>query len=75
VRLNRTQSHTFYKQLTGGPKKQGDYISVDLSKKKVFLSSPTIVKYIVKIQAKWRAVFMKKRYLTLIQDVREQRKL
>lgn len=72
VRLNRNQSHTFYKQLTGGPKQQGDYISVNLSKKKVFLSSPNIIKYIVKIQAKWKAVFAKKKYLAIIQDVRER---
>jgi len=70
VKLNRTFSASYHNQLTGGPKKRTSYIVVDLSKKKIFMSSPIILKYIVKIQAKWKAVFLRKKYLSMIEDVR-----
>jgi hypothetical protein len=46
---------------------------VDLSKKRIYMSSPIILKYIVKIQAKWKAVFFRKKYLSMIEDVREKK--
>lgn len=71
MRLSRNKSHSYYKQLTGGPQKKGDYISVDLNRKKVFLSSPLILRHVIRIQAKWKAVYQRKRYLAAIQEARE----
>lgn len=67
-KLNKTkllQPHKggFSRQLTGGPRNQRDYLMVDLSKKKVILSSPLIVKSVIKIQAKWKAVYGRKKFL------------
>jgi hypothetical protein len=73
VRLNRSHSHSYHNQLTGGPRKKGNYVVVDLTKKKIFMSSPVILKYIVKIQAKWKAVYQRKRYLCALEEFRENR--
>jgi hypothetical protein len=72
TKLIRTHKHTFYKQLTGGPRKQPDYITIDLAKKKVYLSSPCIINMIIKIQAKWKAVFQRKKFKEMIEEVREK---
>lgn len=73
VKLNRTHSSSYHNQLSGGPQKRTDYIIVDLSKKRIFMSSPNILKYVIKIQAKWRAIFFNKKYLSLIEDIKEKR--
>ena len=62
-------------QLTGGPRQQPDFITVDLSKKKVYLSSPSIIKKIIKIQAKWKAVYQCEKFRELIEQVRERRRV
>ena len=39
------------------------------------MSSPLVVKFIVKIQAKWRAVSQRKKYLLKMQEEREKRQV
>ena len=59
------------KQLTGGPSKGvRNYIYVDLSKKKIILSSKDCLKYVVMIQAKWKSVYQRKRFIAMIEKVR-----
>ena len=72
VKLAHNHSNSYMEQLTGGPKGQKDFITVDLSKKRVFMSSPLVVKYVIKIQAKWKAIYQRNRYLSAIEDVREK---
>lgn len=74
VRLNSTHRGNFRKQISGGPKKQEKYVIVDLSKKQVYMSSPTLVKHIVAIQAKWRAVFTQKRFAAMLEESRESKR-
>lgn len=67
VKLNPQHSYSYNMQISGGPKKRTEFVTVDLSKKKVYMSSPLIVKYVIKIQAKWRAVSLRNKYLLKIQ--------
>jgi hypothetical protein len=34
------------------------------------MSSPTLIKYIIAIQAKWRAVFQQKKFATILEESR-----
>ena len=72
TKLMRTHKHVFYKQLTGGPRKQPDFITIDLIMKKIYLSSPCIIHKIIKIQSKWKSVFQRKKFRELIEEVREK---
>lgn len=47
---------------------------VDLSKKQVYMSSPTLIKHIIAIQAKWRSVFTQKRFAILLEESRESKR-
>lgn len=47
---------------------------VDLSKKQVYMSSPMLIKHIVAIQAKWRAVFTQKRFAVMLEESREAKR-
>ena len=73
VKLSSRHNNSYHQQISGGPKKKTDYVTVDLSKKKIYMSSPLIVKYVIKIQAKWRAVSLRNKYLLKLQDIKEQR--
>jgi hypothetical protein len=55
-------STTFHRQLTGGPKENKDYITIDLHRKKIQMTSTKCLKAIIMIQAKWKAVFYKKKF-------------
>ena len=73
VKLKPQHNISYHKQISGGPKPNTEYVTVDLSKKKIYMSSPIIVKYVVKIQAKWRAVSLRNKYKLKIQEVKERR--
>jgi hypothetical protein len=72
VRLNSTHKSAFRRQITGGPKQEETFITVDLSKKQVYLSSPTIIRHVIAIQAKWRSVYQRKRFLQVLEEAREK---
>jgi|688.fasta_scaffold225491_2 hypothetical protein len=55
------------KQISGGPKnKIPDLVEVSLSKREINLSSVNCLRFIIKIQAKWKAVRQRKIYLSLL---------
>lgn len=70
LRLNLSHRANFHKQISGGPKGEEKYVIVDLSKKQVYMSSPTLIKHIIAIQAKWRAVFTQKRFVIMLEESR-----
>lgn len=74
LRLDSSHRSHFHRQISGGPKRQEKYVVVDLSKKQVYMSSPTLIKHIVAIQAKWRAFFTQKRFAVLLEESREARR-
>lgn len=61
------------KQLTGGPRKEKkDVIIVDIGTKEIILSSKKCLHAIVLIQAKWKMIFTRRKYLKKIEDYREE---
>lgn len=75
MRLNSTHKSAFKKQISGGPKREEHFITVDLSKKQVYMSSPGLIKYVIAIQAKWRSVYQRKRFLVTLEETREKERL
>ena len=53
-------------QLSGGPNvKVYNYIYVDLSKKKIEMSSKKCLKFVVMIQAKWKSIYQRKIFIRI----------
>lgn len=63
----------YHKQISGGPKAQEKSIFVDLSKKQAYLSSPSLIKYIILIQAKWKSIFQSKKFAIIFEEHKQQK--
>lgn len=73
IKLSSAHSSKFYQQITGGPKNLFHSIRVDLTRKKIAMSSPKCLKFIIIIQAKWRAIYQRKKYKARLDLLKEQR--
>ena len=63
----------FRRQLTGGPRQQKrEIIEVDIMTKEIKVSSSSCLKAVIMIQAKWKSIYMRRKFLRIVEDHRER---